>query len=384
MSREFAALGARVEARVANRTHLAAFRREVRRQMDRNMEILASRGMFERPYLTREMFVELADLDANELKAAYRRTDAHYIRSLHANHDYMRMTLVIRAMEKVHGREAADHAAMYAACCMYAMIHRKFYPIGHGDERTMEWVVNSLSRKFDIGRLGLLGTLRKIAESHHAKARRDLLSDDDQKICNYLQNMRTRINGMVKTFADKFYKAFERRERVDVTKGHEARKGDDGAYFPDRESDSQAVEGAARTFALHFATNPVDRQMARAAAGAYNRVVETTFRRTLEDVKASEGAGVPDLAREVFALHAEKRGGMEGVCNRRWIPFTMRLCSGSNVRNPHILRTRELIHGMLERRCPLYAKTRQEKTRTAYRNALLFYFLMHMQRQRCG
>ena len=382
-----AVLGDKVKERCGDAKLVGKFRRDAAKQIDRNMEFLQLHHMAERPFFNREPFRELAGLDPEEIKTALKKSDAMYLDQVYGNNpDYVAMMLVVRGFVLQRNERMVNFAAVFAACCMYAMLHRHYYRLGFGDETTMEWVANNVSLKFDIRRLRLLGTLRKIAEGNHRNAKRKLTTRNDQYLIDYIANLRTRINGFVKTFAHKFYEAFDQRQKVEVTTSGPQKGGEDGEeFYPDRASDSEAVVGAANAFAMYMATNPVDANDVRVAAGLHARVSENSLRKVVEQAKTHEADAIDKLAKSVFALHLSMtKRSLEGVCNTRWIPVITKICSGSNVRNPNVLNIKSAVSDILTRRFPTFTRTRQEKTKTSYRHALLFYFLMVIQRQRCG
>ena len=387
MSAVFPALAKQIKPRMDQPANWRKFERDVRMEMDRNSEILTSPGLSRKPICGREPFWTLTGLKPADIKEAMTRTEARFIDKVYLDNPmYLVMLLTIRHFVKDGNKKLANLSIMYSTVVIYTFLHRKYFTIGYGREDVMDYTVNNLSYKFDLKKLGsLMKVLRKLSENNHKNAVKKLLSEDDDAIFDYIEDLRTRLNSFVKTFYNQFDRNFKAGRHLKVD-SLTARDEEGEEYHVERTSDSNVIGEAAQSFSLFFAANPLDRESMEIAARLNPGASAQTLRRIMESVKNADAASIDGIVSAMLNLYMTRRrtNSLAGICNRAFVPFIMKSFNVSNVKDKDILLLRNEMNGALERHSRLYANTKRDKTRVAYARGFLTAIAHMLQKSRCG
>ena len=386
-STEFVQLTAQIEGRLENRRLQREFRTKAMSELDRNSEVLSSHGMHQPPKLNRRLFWDLTGLTENDVRGAMQRTKALYVEKVFGqNMNYLPMLLTIRHYAVKKNDRMMRIALTYCMVTIYAIIYRKYFLYGYGRKDVMDYTVNNLSNKFYIKKHTLLKSLELTAWNSHRNSLRKLTGTDDDEILDYIEDLRTRIDHFVQHFYNQFKKNLAAGNSLQVSKLTRKNPDEEEEYKESPESDSQIAAEAAEAYALHFVSNPVDKEAVRETVRTHANISGAGFRRVVERIRATEAKRVEEIALSIFAFYMEfqKSNDLSGVCNRRFIPAAAKTLNRPNAKDRNSVRIREHLSDFLTKHSETYSHTNREKTKVAYRRALLFFFLFTVQKQRCG
>lgn len=353
---------------------------------DRNSEILADTGMLRKPYLRREdttIVYESVGLTDRQVDNAIANSSAvERSWQVATNPLYISLLMLIRKFEKEDKQREAIKVSMYLGMRLYTALWSKYFPFEPKKE-IMDFTVANLSNKFDIKRLGSFAkAFQKLVEVCHDTYHKDLVSDDDKSIVNYLLSLRTRINSFIQNFTSEFMKNWEGGYylNTDVEEEYE-----DSGDKKERSSDSELIASRANAFYVGFISHRIDDKMlhhiSRETQTAINEI-----NNIVENLKNDEDDSVRFIAQDLLALYIDETrdGELRGVCSKRFVPFAMAQFLKTNTDNPSIISIKKHLDLLLKKYCVRFTETKREATKSAYRKAVLLYITFSIQKFICG
>ena len=373
-----------------DQTKLTAYIRMIMQWFDRNNHIMSDTAIYKRPIFSKENSIAIYAVTGLNEDAIYNllRESA----SIKNNWDIMKeeaksgisswiaYTILIRELIKAKKQREANIVLMFFTMRMYGTLYSKRF-IYEPKREVIDYVVSSLSNKFDIKRLGSFAkAITKLAETSHTTYLDGLLSNDDKEILNYITSIRTRLKGFVGNFFNEFKIALENGNYLNTDALPDTKGGADD-FVPERNSDSQIVMSNAQGFGVYFASHRLDETIvlrcARQCDIPYNELLNV-----LQNTQKDKEAIMKNISAALLTLYLEeyKDPDMRKILSREWVPFALSQFIKTNTNNPAIISIKENFEKILVRYCRKFTDTKREATKSAYRKALMLFVAVYIQK----
>lgn len=378
-----------VDKAVRDPRKLKEFIRAIHKWFDHNSEIILDTGMHIKPVFTpkdNDIAFSILDIDKDKVDKAVQASDTvkGYREKIFTNPAYIGLTLVARSLTKMKKTKEARMVYLYLAF-RYYNVRYDVYFIYPPQRTIMDYTVNNLSLKFDIRRLGSLGAaMEKLADKNHETYEKGLISSSDDKILQYAESLRIRVNGFIQYFFAEFKKNWQEGNYLNVD-SDESINDDENGPTRERTSDSTAISSAANAYHIWFISNEVNDKVLNFVSRE-SKISPNALRTVLEKIRAEKGEHVEVIAGNLLQQLVERTRDpqMKGVLSKKWTPFVLSQFSKTNTDDSSILEMKAKLDELLNEYCVKFAATAREATRSAYRRALLLYIAYTMQVQRSG
>jgi hypothetical protein len=385
-SNEFVLLQKKYESYMADKANMMKFVRAVQVEFDKNSAILSDNGLSEKPIISKDPIWNFTRISEEEVSLTMKKTKAKFVEKVFGeNAVYIPFLIAIRYFTETNNTQMINLLCTYTTVTIYSMLHRKYFTVGHAKREVMDYTINNLSNKYDIKRLGsLIKALEKLYQANHENYKKDLLSNDDDKILDYVEGLRTRINSFIKNIYGEFIDNYRSGRYVNVDP--DKLTGEDEEFENERSSDSSIIIEASQSFMIWFVTNSNDHAGLKLAVN-YNKDVSLPhLQHIVNEVKLDKSNKVEEIVASIVNLLVEnqKNNNLNAVCNARFIPFVFSVFSRSNTSDVNIIRIKDNISALLEKYSEKFNNTNREATKIAYRKALLIYIAFLIQKQRCN
>jgi hypothetical protein len=300
------------------------------------------------------------------------------------NNFYFKTLLIIRYSEIKNLEKLKNAAMLYLTLRIYGAIYLKYFPVGSAKKETMEYVVNNLTNKFDLKRLGTLQlALEKLALNNHENYKEKLVLDDDEAIYEYIEGLRTRINSFVKNVKNEFEYAYENKLYLNIEKT--SAKNDEGEDFRiDRNTNSSTIYNAASNFVYWFSTNPINYDGLRIAKEFEPLISENNLAKVIFLMKNDKSNKMELLVSGIFGmlLEATNKTTLDMICNKQFVLFTLTVFSKTNSSDSNVVSIRDNITYFVDK--TFEGKDIKDTMYLRYRKCLLIYLAYLIQKQRCN
>lgn len=352
--------------------------------IDAHNEILLDKGMRVRPMFKPsddEFLMEIAGLTRKDYEEHISRNSALNPKWKLANPVYISPLLILREVTRRKDKQLIDLFSTFLAIRLYSNLHNKYFTFEARSE-VMDYTVNSLSNKFDLKKQGsLLAALRKQSSVNHIKYEKDLIKTDDENIASYIINLHTRLNSFVQYFFNEFKNVWESGQYMNTVNEDEL---GDASYGIERVSDSTEIVKASSAFSIWFISGNMNEDFIKFAANEANQPVNN-IRNILDTIKRKDSDLVELMVNSLFALYVDHTSDskFKGICSNKWIPFVLSRFNKTNTEDKSVLVLKRNMDVILNKYSQKFVSTHREATRSSYRKAILLYFALGIQAQRC-
>lgn len=280
-------------------------------------------------------------------------------------------TLVIRQLSIAGKRKELEAVLMYLTLGMYSSVHFKFFPKGEPNENIMAYTVNHLSNKYLIKQEGsLFKAIYKTAVKSHQTYEKDLKTGTDEAIVNYVNNLRIRLDNLIKNIAIQFYKNHEEGNYLNKESDNYEEEG-----YHITDNTSFAINRIADAVIMRFVSRGIDQALAKKVANM-NSVSVSAIRNALNDLLNGKGREIKELVSSILQLYlSDGTNKVDSISGMNFIIFCMNVYSKSNTNDEAINRIKNLLDEWLEECSPQYRATERLATLSAYRKAIYTYFV---------
>lgn len=388
-SKCFIELEPTINANLAKRENIRKLEMHIKNYLGKNAEILSKPSIEEKPGFSinedQQIVFDVTGLSRSQVADVLNRTtqkDVHKGWAVWNGEQYLVFTMCIRYFEKTKNRQMSQLMQLYYGMLWYVALHRKYFDFVKHE--VMEYTIANLSNKYDIKRLGsLMATLRKIIDNNHRNALSRLLKDSDDEIFVYQRDLRTRLNGFMKTLTNAYMENYYNGNYLN-TDSTKATDEEGNEYMNNRASDTGAIYSAAESFALWFVTNRLNDRIIKVCAGMSPEISTFKLQSVLNNMKEDKHNRIKTIVLSILDNLSELQGdnAFKAIHTREFPIFCIRLLSKGNSKNQSIKSLKESVDGLLKDYCDTFRTTKREATRISYRKALIVYIAMGLQAQR--
>jgi len=386
--KEFVFLANKIKPRLEDQSLQRDFMNEIRNVFDRDSEVLSDIGLSSKPSISSTPFFKLTGLTDVEITDAMKKANLKNFNPVFLNNPFfINATLIIRHYTITNNKRMVEISKLATTVRIYAMLHRKYFPVGYAKKEVMDYTINNLSNKFDIKRLGSLqAALQKIGDANHENYEKSFTNDSDDEIFRYIEGLRTRLNAFVQKIANEF--TYNYKHKLYINTDMTAMKDEEGEedFNYDRKSDSSSIEQATSSFVIWNSMNSLDEKGLLIASNLSGSITTNSLKAIINNFKSNDNELIKEVIGAIFTitmLH-QKDNDLKAVCNIKFIPFVVSVYGKSNSVDENVGKIKDNLDILLNKYSPLYSNTTREATRIAYKKALLIYFSYLIQKQRCG
>lgn len=297
---------------------------------------------------------------------------------------FILMMLVIRECELVERSKKSPNlkliqdvkirAIFFLSFAMYSSLQYKYFS-NPPNEDIMNYTINNINNKFLIKQLGsVYATIEHTMLVSHEKYKNDLISTDDVRMLKYVVNLRIRLNNFLK----KIKNEYETNRRNKSYLSHEKEDYDPDNYHLNG-SLTNDINRIVNKVALSFFTSDSKETIIRKCA----KVNECDYR-VLSDVvhqiKEKESSKVKDIFSYILEVYlTSPNGSVENLHSTNFAVNSIQVYNKSNTNDERIVKIKEILDFFLKNYCERYAKTHRGETKSNYRRALFYYFILFIQ-----
>ena len=357
----------------------------------KNSSILAEASIAEKPGFSigsdQDVMFKCMGVTRAQVADVLKRTtnsDVHKGWAVWNGEQYLAFSMAVRYYAKVKNEKMVELVSLYLGMLFYNSLHRKYFSKFPPKKEVMDYTISTMSNKYDIKRIGsLFGALRKIVQNNHDNALSRLLLTSDDDIMIYQRDLRTRINGFIKSISNAYYTNYENGNYLNVDKDT-GLDGEGEEYKKERNSDAGLIYTASESFEIWFMTNRLNERVLRIAASLSSEISSSKLGSILNGIKGDTTGRLRGIVTGLLDYLAEDQqdSSLKAIHSREFSIFCMRVLSKSNSKNENVLRVKINTDSLLEDYCDVFKKTKREATRISYRKAFITYLALALQVQR--
>lgn len=375
-------LGLPVELCFNNKNNINKFNRLVKKYIDDNNDILYANAPLYRLYfsdeINRKPIYEITDIKPNFVKEVINKTDEIKNNWLILNDTFnILMAVIIRDLSKRDKKyeETLNNAILYLTLSFYSSLHFKYYRKFLPNENIMNYTLNNISNKYKFKQAGtIIKALFETAKVSHDTYVKDLINGTDLDIINYIRNLHTRLNNLMKNFTDAYDKNYKNKNyinyEVDDNNAETYKEVDNISLFIERTGDE-----ATNKF---FSTN-IDQKFINVSA-KFSNCSAITLRKAIESIKNSEKDKIKFLILSILQVYMnDGKNSSDSIASSKFIAYCIMIYSKSNTKNINIINIKKLLDYFMKNNCNKYSDTEREATRINYRKGLYMYIVLIIQ-----
>lgn len=282
--------------------------------------------------------------------------------------------MVVRYFLLNKKQKEAELAAIYLACS------GKFYPSAHynsfrflpeDSDAIMNFVLNTkLNQRFDLKREGsVFGTLRSICTTWLATYPAMFKSCTDDEVGYLIKQLQSRIKSFLKNFASLYYDAYKDKEYINFEADNTS---DDNFHVVD--TDTLRAERCAEKAMTYITSHSVDYGICTKCAD--QNVKKDEIKSIMESI-LNNTKNITEMKELISLIVSDYmvNGKDKDVRSIEFISHSIR--SKPNVKDPNLVRIKEIIYTWLEDNSTNYRRRKKRvDTRNSYFKGVLEYVVL--------
>ena len=286
--------------------------------------------------------------------------------------------------EKSHNnsdvKESKDNirrCVYYTGVPVYALLQQKYFKKCEPNEACMSYAISNMIEKNRIRQTGsMLDTVFITTNDCLDFYRERLIEGKDESIIKYLNDVRTRLNSIMRNISNAYYDAFDQGKYI---KSEKDDLSDDSFY--EHDSNSQFIDRATNKVVQTLITNGPDMKLIEIAA-KNNYISVSDLRNYMVSICNDKHM---DELREVieylmilfFNSEQSKDYSVRDIGNDKFLLFALSIYKKSNTKDPHVLRIKEILDKWLTD-LKVYERTGTISTLNNNRRAIYMFIVMEI------
>lgn len=347
----------------------------VKKYIDKNNDVLFDIGPIKRLLFLesdKDFIFDICNISSNEISKLIK--DSPYIDKkwkISGNSFNMTCVLAIRELELAKKHKEKEAIIIYLTLAMYSSVHFKFFPKGEPNANIMAYTINNLSNKYLLKQEGVLfKAIYKTAMKSHETYKDDLIKGEDGDLALYVNNLRIRLDNLIKNVAVLFYQNHKEGNYLNREKDNY-----DEEEYHIADNSSFAINRIADAATMRFVSRGVDHALAKKVA-QMNNVSINAVRNALNDLQDNKSDDIKVLFTNILELYlSDGSNTVESIRGLNFIIFCMNIYSKSNTNDDAIIKIKDLLDNWLKECSPQYRNTERIATLSSYRKAIFTYFV---------
>lgn len=368
-----------IEKNFVSSSHKNKFNKIVKDFIDRNNETLYCATPLHRLFFSderdRNPIFHLVDINKNDVSKVMKNLE-HTDNSWKILNDPFNITmlLIIKYFNDKKDKVSLNNAILYLTLSLYSSLHYKYYPYPPNED-VMNYTINNVNNKYLFKKYGVvIKALFHTAMVNHETYEKIIKDGSDENLLTYLENLRTRLNNQMRTFANEYHKNYKEGNAIFNQK--DSADEDD---FIETDNISMLISKLTDKCSLRFFTTKPDENLIRFACNA-SKCDFPTLRNSILGIKEKQPNDLIDLFRCVLIVYLnDKSNNYESIASKKFIAYSIAIYSKSNVKDENILKIKDLLDKFLIETCERYMNTNRDATKSNYRKGLYIFFVLFIQ-----
>lgn len=297
------------------------------------------------------------------------------------NASYLYATLVLRYFILHRDKRGMNAARDMVSTIIYSLgIYNKYFPKFDPDETIMTYTFNRMNNRVTLKREGTVLKWLNVTLDFWIKnpnGRKAILSNDDEELVSFQVNAYSRINRVVKQFANEYNIDREAGNRQSTAKemmtdlnGDQAKK--------DIQNTSTDLYRVSNNAISRFASQSLDSKgisFASKTSDKNNKIRPDILKGSLTEIKGNEIDKMGELISLALIVYTELGGEPDRVKSSKFIKFMMESYSKSNIRNDNMRKIKEITDYFLINYGQKYSMSSRPQTQMIFKKAVFNYAL---------
>lgn len=367
-----------VAKNLAQKENVVKLKRGIEVYLDKNHDKLTTLGPIHRTvFLDYDMQViyNATGLTPQNIKDVLKKTKAVGSDWKLLNNPFnIASMLAIRYFKINKNNDMAKLAMIYLTLSMYPSLHYKYFKY-EPNEKIMNYTINNLSNKYKIKKAGvfyiaLIETAEGADINHHDR----LIRGEDPDLINYLSDIKTRVNMMLRKISNEFYENKEKELYINIE--HESMEEDN---YREAESNIYAIEKLSNGVVLKLIVNGPNMKLVNAAAKLCKVSVSELRNYTTTMITSENKEEIKQIVESILFLYLfDDKNRLQEINSDKFLMYCMDIYKKSNTTDENIIRIKSILDGWLER-LGTYKKTQRLNTINDFRRALYIFFVVSIQ-----
>lgn len=367
-----------VSSHLQKKENITRLKRGIESYLDRNNDKLTTLGPIHRTvFLDSDMKVlyDATGLNPQTIKAVLKKCkDVGDDWKIINNPFNVASMMAIRYFKMVKNKDMAKLTLIYLTLSMYPSLHFKYFQ-HEPNEKIMNYTINNLSNKYKIKKAGvfyiaLIETAEGADINHHDR----LLRGEDKDFVNYINDVKTRVNMMIRKISNEFYENKEKELYINIEQ--ESMEEDN---YREAESNIYAIEKLSNGVVLKLIVNGPNMKLVTAAAKLC-KVSVSELRNYASSMITSENKDeIKQIVESILFLYLfDDKNRLQEINSDKFLMYCMDIYKKSNTTDKNIINIKSILDGWLER-LGTYKKTQRLNTINDFRRALYIFFVVSIQ-----
>lgn len=367
-----------VSSHLQKKENITRLKRGIESYLDRNNDKLTTLGPIHRTvFLDSDMKVlyDATGLNPQTIKAVLKKCkDVGDDWKIINNPFNVASMMAIRYFKMVKNKDMAKLTLIYLTLSMYPSLHFKYFQ-HEPNEKIMNYTINNLSNKYKIKKAGvfyiaLIETAEGADINHHDR----LLRGEDKDFVNYINDVKTRVNMMIRKISNEFYENKEKELYINIEQ--ESMEEDN---YREAESNIYAIEKLSNGVVLKLIVNGPNMKLVTAAAKLC-KVSVSELRNYASSMITSENKDeIKQIVESILFLYLfDDKNRLQEINSDKFLMYCMDIYKKSNTTDKNIIKIKSILDGWLER-LGTYKKTQRLNTINDFRRALYIFFVVSIQ-----
>lgn len=263
----------------------------------------------------------------------------------------------------------------YTGVPVYALLQKKSFPKCDPNESCMAYAISNMIEKNRIRQTGsMLATIFITTNDCLVFYKERLIVGTDDTIIRYLNDVRTRLNSIMRKISNAYYDTFEsgqylRSEKEDMS--------DDNYYEAD--SNSQFIDRTTNKVVQTLITNGADMKLVELAA-KNNDVSVADLRSYIVTICTEKQVDelrqvIESLLILFFSEESTKKYTVRDIGTDKFLLFALNIYKKSNTKNEHIIRIKDILDKWLKE-LHVYERTGTISTINNHRRSIYMFLTM--------
>lgn len=346
------------------------------RYVDMNSAKLTTQGPSERPTFSeadKEKLYEACGVRKDEVTAILKKNPMIKSQWRIMNDPFNSISAVsvrYAALEKKE--DMLKSIVLYLTLSMYPSLHYKYFRHG-ANEQVMAYTISNMSNKFKIKQVStLLEALIETSMKCYELQKPHLIKGSDKEIVDFVMDIKTRLNSLMKNIASEFYKNKEQ----NLYLNSDGDSYEEGNYY-EADSNSYAVERITNNVSLKLVVDGPDTATISMAA-KWCKVSNNEMRNYINALVVSDNnEQIRDLIQAILTDYlVGSQENIDGVSrNNKFLVHAVSTYKKSNTTDKNILKIKEILDHWMED-IDIYKKTQRQATINDFRRAIYLFFVM--------
>ena len=244
-------------------------------------------------------------------------------------------------------------------------------------EEIMIYTINDLSYKYIIKQLGSVKEwLRYMVQSSIENYPDEMADLCDEDISYILGQVWTDVRNKVVRVAEKYYENFSKKNEIRKSTGA---LDDEGTQRIDTSLTAE-VEVLAQRYTNKFYMSEINLQRLKQAAAlakdASVAELKTSLDKIISETPSNEIHEFYSSLFYIYLTSDDPNVSVDSIKSLKFLAVMRDVFKKGNSTNSNIIKTRELLNKWLENTSNIYRVTTREATKTGYRRAIYYYFIL--------